>query len=369
MTDENSGRFNLSRRKALAGIGSIGAAVGLGGIGTYAQFSDTEENTVTFTAGGIDGEISWAGSYNGSDKIDGSNPNVDLGPIEVQGGSITTDVHFKDVKPGDFGCVNFGITVANNPAWVASCLNITQDKDYLNYDAEVEADDDIDTENVEFNSAGEASYDGSSGGRGKDGELDETIYTIPYYDSDNDCLFFDPGDPFDTSDYDGATPSAFWSNSQEDGAFVASTSDPDEPISVKSEDEKEYYLVPRSLRDVNDNVQAVDTAHWSAGNNNDSTLEMVEAPDGATVGSGCVMLDGNATEEESSGNNTQGVAPLEPGDRLNFGYDFHMPFGVGNVAQGDRLTLELGFVFLQTRHTQAPQFGEFAPAKNTPGGT
>lgn len=367
MAEDNDG-IRLSRRKALAGLGSIGAATALGGVGTFAQLSDTEERAVTFTAGGLDGQISWSGSYNG-DSVDDSLENVSVGSFDSYSNGITADVHFEDVKPGDFGCVNFSITVQNNPAWAASCVNVLEDIDYQNWEPEVKADDDVDEANYDGNGAFDPnSADGVEG----DGELAENIFTIPYYDEDDTCTFFDTNGTVDitTLGYDGAVPMGFWANSQEEGEWGPDLNSG--PISLAEDNtssgdatggSNEKFLAPRSLQDVSQNIRAVDTAHWSS--DLDDTLEVQTAPDGATVDAGCVMLDGGLPDSQTD-SNTQGVSPLHPGNTLNFGYDFHIPFGVGNVIQGDRLSLELGFVFLQTRHTEAPNFDDYAPGANTP---
>lgn len=355
MSDNDDGsKVTLSRRKALAGIGTVGAASALGLGGTYAQFTDTEENAIAFTAGGIDGTLEWSGSYNGTD-VTGKRDHVSIGETTVVEEGVTVDVHFADIKPGDFGCVNFQMAVDNNPAWVASCLEIGKDIDGYAYEPELEADDDHPEHHPP---KGEDGYQYRS-----DGELDTSIYTIPYYDGDGSCTFFDSdgAKTFDSESYDGSNPSAFWSNAQEYDAEEHDHPDGAGPISVGEADSAEYYLVPRSLRDVVNNVQAVDTAHWNA---HDQTLEIENAPDGTSCDRGCIMLDGNGSDNAS--NNTQGVAALNPDTTLNFGYDFHMPFGVGNEAMGDQLTLKLMFKFLQKRHTEAPDFGSYSPGSNTP---
>jgi predicted ribosomally synthesized peptide with SipW-like signal peptide len=371
MSDDNNGSFELSRRKALAGLGGIGTATALGGIGTYAQFTDTEEQAVTFTAGGIDGELTWSGSYNGNPVEDGLE-NVTVGPSsEGVPGGVEVDVAFTDVKPGDFGCVNFGITVANNPAWVAACLDVVADTDGDEFEPEAEIEDpngDGTYEQGDFPQADEGdpqtdspSSGGDLYGRAGKGELAENIYTLPYYDSDGECVFFDPDeeptfDPESIGDF--TTPSAFWSNSQPDGVSSNNLA------AMDTADGTEYYLAPRSLRSVSSSLSVADTAHW---NSNSKELTIDNAPAGTNVDLGCMMLDGEGSNNDS--NNTQGVAALQSGTTLNFGYDFHMPFATGNEVQGDKLTLKMGFIFLQTRHTEAPDFGTYSPASNTPNGS
>lgn len=383
MADDNSdSKITLSRRKALAGIGSIGLAGALGVGGTYAQFSDNEERTVTFTAGGIDGQLSWSGSYNG-EHIDSDTSKVSLSTAEAydtedaedmtanSGGqygdnSIPIDVHFEDVKPGDYGCVNFSLTVANNPAWVASKLKVLENIDYKNFEPEIAADSNVTQTNVDATGAptGITLDDGvPQGEAGEQGDLAQNIYTIPYYDSNDSCVFFDPStDEFVTQDYDGATPGQFWSNSQPGADNDFSTQDI--PADYQSiQDGEESYLAPRSLLDVSQNVRSIGTALW---NSNSPSVGYYTAPNGSTVADGSVMLDGNVATDGDSGNNTQSVSPLQPGTTLNFGYDFHIPFGVGNEAQGDRTSVRLSFLFLQTRHTSAPDFGSYDPGQNTP---
>ncbi len=336
-------RIRISRRKALVGLGSIGLASAGAGLGTYAQFTDQEENSATFTAGGIDGEISWSGSYNGNPVSD------QLENVRIEGNEVMGDIHFTDVKPGDYGCVNFSIEVENNPAWVASCMGVKEDIDNRIFEPEVEADDDLD--------------EGQIGDTGveSDGELAQNMYTIPYYDNDGSCTFFENSGPV-TPDGDATTAGAFWKNSQPSGQPIAQG---------EAEEGETYYLAPRSVHDVANNVQSLDTAHWSS---EDQSLDMIEPPVGSEVEAGCVMLEGDAednTDDDSTGNNTQGVSPLPPDDDavLNFGYDFHLPFETGNAAQGDRLTITLGFKFLQVRHTEAPNFGSYSPGSNAPNNT
>jgi Ca-activated chloride channel family protein len=63
MTDDNQ-LYELSRRKVLAGLGTVGAASAAAGLGTSALFSDTEsfENN-TLTAGSLDLKVDWEEHY------------------------------------------------------------------------------------------------------------------------------------------------------------------------------------------------------------------------------------------------------------------------------------------------------------------
>lgn len=340
MSDESNGsKITLSRRKALAGIGTIGTASALGLGGTYAQFTDTEENTATFTAGGIDGTISWTGSYSGNEVDDA------LEHVDTSGEGVEGSVHFSDVKPGDYGSVNFAIEVENNPAWVASCLDYSNNDDYKIFEPEAEADDDLNESDINVDGDGELDGEPAE----STGELAQNLLTIPFYDSDDTSRFFDSEGAKKSfgEDSDFATPIDFWSNSED-------KSGPDD------------YLAPRTVANVARSAGSLNTIVW-----NGEESYTCEAPDGASVADGCVFLDGSLAGEEhpDSTDNTRKVSPLQPGDTLYFGYDFHLPFETGNKVQGDRLDIHFGFNFMQVRHTEAPEFGNYSPGSNTPNGS
>lgn len=328
MTDDNNdGRISLSRRKALAGIGTIGAAGALGAFGTYAQFTDTEEGAVTFTAGGIDGMVEGGARYNGDVVDELADFSIEESPT-----GIGLDVTLDDVKPGDYGCFSFKINVTNNPAWVAACLGYTNDVDGESFEPEVDADPHV----------GSTGYTGQTPG---EGELAESILTIPFYKPPNSnpsgiwdpCVFFDEEvDDFDHTNYQGSgavgTPTQFWSNSEQG-------------------------LVPATLAEASQYTM-INSATWG----DDGNVQTYDLGDSIAVDQGCYFLNGDATTDE----NQQGAAPLQPGTDLYVGWDWHLPFDTGNIAQGDEITLQLGFVFGQTRHTESAQLSNvFSPGSNT----
>ncbi|MFC6988183.1 SipW-dependent-type signal peptide-containing protein [Haloplanus sp. GCM10025708] len=83
MTEE---RFNISRRKALGALGTIGVASAGAGLGTSAYFSDQEtfENN-QLTAGTLDMKVDWEEHYYdgsaGADLVTMSDPGADTSPI------------------------------------------------------------------------------------------------------------------------------------------------------------------------------------------------------------------------------------------------------------------------------------------------
>ena len=113
MTDD---RFELTRRKALAGLGAVGAAGAGAGIGTSALFSDEESfNNNTIVAGTLDMSV-------GAEVV-AVNTEYDnaVGPIsynETADGAAETGLTLRDFKPGDWVIVCYEISIGENPGYV-----------------------------------------------------------------------------------------------------------------------------------------------------------------------------------------------------------------------------------------------------------
>jgi predicted ribosomally synthesized peptide with SipW-like signal peptide len=366
MADDNSdSKVTLSRRKALAGIGSIGLAGALGVGGTYAQFTDTESDSVTFSAGGIDGTIRYGASYNSNDVksfgSEGFEPNGTVKNVTVDEHSdgIGLDFEFTDIKPGDYGCFSFGIEVQNNPAWVAACLGYENDTDGQVWEPEVSEDGDLEfaSDGTTVQTTGNnpqtvGTYDPSQSGpiaedAMTNGEIPHNMLLIPFYggamppsEPYDPCVFFDEeNETFDHTQYTGSgansTPSQFWDNAT--GS-----------------------LTPATLLDILQDTY-VDTAVWGDGDT-PAEVDIVNAPG---VAEGCVFLNGELSNE-----NEKEAAPIEPGTEFRFGWDWHVPFDTGNEMQGDKMNLKLGFTFSQVRHTESAELNNiYAPGQNTPNGS
>jgi predicted ribosomally synthesized peptide with SipW-like signal peptide len=320
MANDDDGSFRLSRRKALAGLGSIGMAGALGVGGTYAQFTDTEGQTATFSAGGIDGTITTNASYLG-DLLDRSD---DPANVEFTGEGPGATINFTDVKPGDYGSFNFTLVVQDNPAWVAACIGNVDDRDYKNFEPEVDADPQVNESDV---NAGPQNVTGATAPEHvtTDGELANNMLVIPFYDSDTTSTFFDNNGIPESSDlqnYGVGTSDAFWDNNEND-------------------------LKPLTVNQAA-SVQAKNSMNWSTG-----TPKEVSHPT-AEVEKGCLLLDGSITRGDPSSDNSREANPLQPGDQLQFGFDWHLPYTTGNAAQGDQLTVNVGFNFYQERHSGGP---------------
>ncbi|SFH31809.1 SipW-cognate class signal peptide [Halorubrum aquaticum] len=127
MSDE---KFELSRRNALIGLGTVGAASAGAGLGTSAYFSDQEEFTGNMmTAGELDLAVDYvvhedqgsAGSYTVNsitNEVNGTDPGEDL---TVNGDGTAMSQNLSDVKPGDHGHSYFCFTIDDNPAYIWAC--------------------------------------------------------------------------------------------------------------------------------------------------------------------------------------------------------------------------------------------------------
>jgi predicted ribosomally synthesized peptide with SipW-like signal peptide len=328
-----SEKLKLSRRKMLAGLGTIGIASAAASYGTYAAFSDQAQTEATFTAGELDGKIAWSSSYNGEPQRtsgEGDGPTrIDAHPEDGYVG-----LNVQDLKPGDYGSIVFEIEVDTNPAWVFSCLDFDNNVDN-GLNAPESRVDDTDVRTATF---GEVQYEGDEPDKREigNGELAQNMLLIPFYDADVSSNFFDSDvpDTFNPTSQ-GRTSTAFWSNA-EDG------------------------FLPRDVVDIVTSELRQGTLEWS-----DEGANAEETP--APVGNkyeGCVLLNG----AQSGTDNQQGFAPLQPvsdddDNVIRFGYDWHLPFDVGNEAQTDQLTLYFGFDFQQYRHNASPA----RPYISTPG--
>jgi predicted ribosomally synthesized peptide with SipW-like signal peptide len=215
--------FELSRRKALAALGTVGVASAGAGLGTSAFFSDQEtfENN-QLTAGTLDMKVGWEEHYSDWSEDEAEHAHMEDGKLVVddrQGfmnatlqerfpdkrppaplcealADVPDDlerpvIELDDVKPGDFGEVTFTFALCDNPGYV--WLNgriLTNEEDGV---TEPEADDP-----GENDDPGDATTTG---------ELAEAIEVTIWYDDNcnnvRDELDVDPGGQFVLGDDDG----------------------------------------------------------------------------------------------------------------------------------------------------------------------
>lgn len=127
--------FELTRRKALIGLGSIGAASAGAGLGTSALFSDQESfSDNSIQAGALDLFVDYVTTVDQDGVDTGSTTNNG----QIQGdGSAVKQYAIKDAKPGDSGFLAFCPKLVDNPGhlWVGT----TGLTDYENGQTEPEA--------------------------------------------------------------------------------------------------------------------------------------------------------------------------------------------------------------------------------------
>ncbi|WP_435117887.1 SipW-dependent-type signal peptide-containing protein [Halolamina sp. C58] len=183
-------KLELTRRRVLGGLGTIGVAGAAAGLGTSAYLNDTEsfeDNTIQ--AGTLDmsvtATVEAASSYWSS--------AVDLDA--TADGEAVSGVTIDDVKPGDWGIICFDISIGENPGYVqVSTANLSSSE---NGYEEPEPED----ENGE-------------------GELDDAILAT-IWDS-----YDDSGDRSGLSGLDGTTNVAggsqaeSWNSSRDEGGVV-----------------------------------------------------------------------------------------------------------------------------------------------------
>ena len=116
-------KYGLSRRKVLAGLGTVGLASAGAGLGTSAYFNDEEsfENN-RLQAGTLDLVVDWHASWDQGIAGDGARSGT-VGRTDdpVVSGVLT------DVKPGDSGKLAFCFTLDDNPGYLWTCGAVTAD--------------------------------------------------------------------------------------------------------------------------------------------------------------------------------------------------------------------------------------------------
>lgn len=115
MSDKN---LELTRRKALLGLGGIGAGAAFGGAGTMALLNDKEKSeNNTVTAGKLDLKLDWVTFYKGKELYTDVQP-----PANNPGPMFTVN----DAKPGDVGGGCISLHVKDNPALIWAACDLKQ---------------------------------------------------------------------------------------------------------------------------------------------------------------------------------------------------------------------------------------------------
>ncbi|WP_336036683.1 choice-of-anchor W domain-containing protein [Halobacterium yunchengense] len=178
-------QIELTRRRVLGGLGTIGVAGAAAGLGTSAYLSDTEsfEDNV-MTAGELDLLVDYYSYWNqgsaGTGEVSGT----------ADGEAVSSELG--DVKPGDSGIVAFCPRIETNPAYLWLCGELTDSSE--NGYTEPEPEDD-----------------------NGEGELEENIEVdVKYCELDDDI-----GDDFDPDDVDEVA--TIWSGTLAEFLAMAQT--------------------------------------------------------------------------------------------------------------------------------------------------
>jgi len=185
MTD----KFELSRRKALIGLGTIGAASAGAGLGTSALFSDEEDfEDNQITAGTMDmavtGEIVAANKYWEDQDI--------LGDPITADGEVEVGFQLDDFKPGDWFIASFMVdSVAENPFYLTIHGDADKYREKEGKTSEPEKDADSNVSNNGWEPVGDTNaelgdkllmsyweeWDSGTGGKGGLGRMDNITNT------------------------------------------------------------------------------------------------------------------------------------------------------------------------------------------------
>lgn len=128
--------YDLSRRKMLGGLATIGVAGAGAGMGTTAYFSDEEAfDDNQLTAGELDLVVDYWTDANSAAVAGGT---VGNGRID---GDVSAQYVLNDVKPGDDGWLVFCPKVVDNPAWLWAGSNGATDFENGQTEPEAAVDD------------------------------------------------------------------------------------------------------------------------------------------------------------------------------------------------------------------------------------
>lgn len=320
--------IQLSRRKILAGLGTIGVASAGAGLGTTAWLSDEESFlNNSFTAGTLDLKLDYKATYDGGpgrleavqamgypdaedlgdgvylldqapspgdmqewedyvqgEQFDFCSPEAD--EYLVNGDDIPVFT-LEDVKPGDCGEVTISLHLCDNPGYIQLSGELTENAENGQTEPELDAEGE-DTDGV--------------------GELADEIQVCMWYDEDCDNVFETSGDGGGgelevalVSDVSGSMSGSIGDLQNAATGFVDNLASPDEAAAIS-------FATSANLdQELTTDYAAVNSAinAYSAGGGTDIAAGITEANDelmngtNATAGASKVMIllsDGNSNE-------------------------------------------------------------------------
>ncbi|WP_254838359.1 SipW-dependent-type signal peptide-containing protein [Natronomonas marina] len=325
-------RYKLSRRKALAGLGTIGVAGAGAGLGTSALFSDEEEfENNQLTAGTLDmavtAEVVAANEYWKNQEILGNPVTAD--------GDVLQKFQLHDVKPGDWAIICFTVdSVADNPFY----LTIHGDADeYKEKEGKTtEPEKDADSTWVD---------DGWEWVNATNAELGDKLL-VSYWEQ------WDGTAPSEGTQSGGKTELGRMDNitNTESNAYpsASSYSEPGEDGVVNSglgyTDAREFYFG----NDQNPNTSEPD---------NDPLGNGIASGDGILVGGTSDPVQVGSTDPNEISRPRMGDPDNDSEAELTFYLLLELPSEVGNEIQGDGVKGNLRFSAEQVRNNDDPRSG------------
>ncbi|AUX10383.1 hypothetical protein AArcSl_2768 [Halalkaliarchaeum desulfuricum] len=177
-------KFELSRRKALIGLGTVGAASAGAGLGTSAYFSDQEEFTDNSIQAGTFGLT--VDQYVTNVDQDGLGPDQEDWEADQNDTGVwvnTPEIGIEDAKPGDEYEFCWEVTVEDNPGYVA----VTGEYDDWNG---------VDVDNIELEDLWDIDDEEDLSTIGDEALVTELTITVPGEDDDETVYKF--GGDYDT---------------------------------------------------------------------------------------------------------------------------------------------------------------------------
>ena len=320
MTDE---RFDISRRKALAALGTIGVASAGAGLGTSAYFSDQEtfENN-QLTAGTLDMGVAYSAHYSDwSDDEDGSDTETTDDDVDVNmyNGPANTTGGASELTDGYTG-------LPTNDAWLIEVDDPDQFLENTQYESYNDAEDDL-----------VCTEDG-----GASSQADDAPKPVIALDD------VKPGD-FGEVTFDFIlcdNPGYVWLNGNLQSASENGITEPeaDDPDEVEGTVELLDVVRAAVWVDDGDNYQDADPDEPFEAVQTGSLREVL----GMIDGSNGTALTGNMNAEEGGGTGEQGCFS---GDTVHsVAFAWWVPVDHGNEIQSDSATFDLGFYTEQCRH-------------------
>jgi predicted ribosomally synthesized peptide with SipW-like signal peptide len=330
-SEEDRGQFDLSRRKLLGSVATIGAAGAIGGAGTMAFFSDEEEFANNqLTAGELDMKVGYSAHY--SDWSDDEGQGVS---VRMWDGAPGTTGTASDLESGETG-------LPANDAWLIA----VDDPDQF-------------LANTQYAEEGNATCGGNGNGNNPT-DADDVEQPVIALDD------VKPGD-FGEVTFDFAlcdNPGFVWLNGELRSKAENGITEPE----AKDTDEEESAERPASQDSTSDVVElldAVQAAYWIDDGNNyqngnespafvgslrDALAELSAGNSNGNDANKGALLPGDISAEQGGG---MGGSCFSAGTTHSVAFAWWVPVDHGNEIQGDSATFDLGFYTEQCRHNSA----------------